>query len=104
MFRPTKSSYYYFQSIQFFAIKYNPKLTKKILDSVKNNKGSILNESFGSGGNLKLSATAGTNSKNTGDFSSKEMIPTFSGSINCVGHSFGINSQPYIPIVELRPS
>ncbi|CAK79907.1 unnamed protein product, partial (macronuclear) [Paramecium tetraurelia] len=22
----------------------------------------------------------------------------------CVGHSFGINSQPYIPIVELRPS
>ncbi|CAD8141208.1 unnamed protein product [Paramecium octaurelia] len=103
-FRPTKSSYYYFQYIQFFAIKYNPKLTKKILDSVKNNKGSILNESFGNGANLKLSQTGITNQKNTIDFISKEMIPTFSGQIGCVGHSFGINSQPYIPIVELRPS
>lgn len=33
----------------------------------------------------------------------KEMIPTFSGVLGCVGHSFGINSQPYIPIVEFRP-
>lgn len=31
-FRPTKSSYYFSQYIQFFAIKYNPKLTKKLIE------------------------------------------------------------------------
>ncbi|KAM3137891.1 hypothetical protein pb186bvf_009972 [Paramecium bursaria] len=98
-FRPTKSSYYYFQDIQFFAIKYNPNLTKKIVENMKRN--TQIGDSFIN--NLKLSQTAISNPKQQ-DFSSKEMIPTFSGRLACVGHSFGINSQPYIPIVEFRPS
>lgn len=31
-FRPTKSCYYFYQYLQYFAIKYNPKLTKKLIE------------------------------------------------------------------------
>lgn len=38
------------------------------------------------------------------DITADETIPPYSGSIKCVGHSFGSGSQPYIPILEVLPS
>jgi hypothetical protein len=32
------------------------------------------------------------------------MMPPLSGTIKCVGHSFGPSSMTFIPIMELRPS
>ena len=33
-----------------------------------------------------------------------EQIPSFSGYVKCIGHSFDLNYQTFIPIVELQPS
>lgn len=33
-----------------------------------------------------------------------EMVPSFQGSLFCVGHSFSEGCQPFIPIISLFPS
>ena len=34
----------------------------------------------------------------------EEMVPSLSGSIFCVGHSFSEGCQPFIPIMNVSPS
>lgn len=41
---------------------------------------------------------------NSIDLIGDETVPPYSGSIKCVGHSFNIHSQPFIPILEFSPS
>ncbi len=33
-----------------------------------------------------------------------EMVPSIEGSIFCIGHSFPEGSQPFIPILSLKPT
>jgi len=36
-FRPVKSSFYYFQNLQFFAFKYSSKITQRMIEDIKQN-------------------------------------------------------------------
>jgi hypothetical protein len=38
------------------------------------------------------------------DLIGDETVPPYSGTLRCVGHSFGMSSQPFIPILEFTPS
>ncbi|EGR30025.1 hypothetical protein IMG5_144000 [Ichthyophthirius multifiliis] len=103
-FRPIKNSYYYFQNLQFFAFKYNSKITKLLIEDIKknNNPSKTFTSSFRE--NLKLTNTLNQNTNNENILNQNETIPPYSSSIKCVGHSFGLNCQPFIPILQFNPS
>lgn len=54
-FRPVKSSFYYFQNLQFFAFKYSSKITKRMIEDIQKNQSRTFSGSFRE--NLKLSNT-----------------------------------------------
>lgn len=51
-----------------------------------------------------MSSLTLSSKKNLLDTSADELIPPYHLQIGCVGHSFGMNSLPFIPIVEFSPS
>ncbi|KAL4426641.1 hypothetical protein ABPG74_018719 [Tetrahymena malaccensis] len=101
-FRPVKNSQYYFQYLQFFVFKYSSKITQKMIEDIQKNQSKTFTGSFRD--NLKLSNTLVSKKTSTMDLIGDETVPPYSGSLRCVGHSFGINSQPFIPILEFSPS
>ena len=93
-FRPNKNSYYFFQYLQFVAVKKNSKLTEKLLEEAKqaSSKPFKTTNSF-------------TQTKQTNmSFVSEEQLPPLSFYLRCVGHSFNANSQPFIPMIDLFPN
>lgn len=94
-FRPHKNSYYFFQYLQFFAIKKNSKLTEKLIEDAKLT--SSLNQQNLNG---SFSQTKNTNIS----FVSDEQLPPMQFYLRCVGHSFNTNSQPFIPMIDLFPN
>lgn len=101
IFKPAKSQYYFFQNLQFFAFKYSAKLTKQIIEEAQKAQSKTLNHSVV---NALKGTMANTTKLKSEDITADETIPPYSGTIKCVGHSFGAGSQPYIPILEVYPS
>ena len=95
-FHPTKPSYYYYQMVQFFAVKQLNQSSEQIENMFKTARSITKN------GNSTLQKFTLKNTRN--DLDIEELIPSLSGYISCVGHSFNPLSQPFIPIVSANPS
>ena len=92
-FRPNKNGYYFFEYLQFFAVKKNSQLTEKLIEDAKlaNTKEQKLSSSF-------------TQTKRTNmSFIADEQLPPISFYLRCVGHSFSGTSQPFIPMIDVFP-
>ena len=100
-FRPLKSGAFFFQNMQFFAIKYNQKITKKTLEDFeyKDLKAKPENTLLR---NVKLNQTIQTRVKE--ELELTEVFPPLAGSIRCSGHAFSLATMPYLPIVKAQPS
>lgn len=100
-FRPLKINNYYYQHLQFYASKQNPKITKKTLEDYELKELKSKPET-----NLlrtvKLSQTL--QSKVKEDIDTTEVLPPLSGIVRCVGHSFSLSSMPFLPIMKIFPS
>lgn len=100
-FRPHKNSFYFFQQLQFFAIRYDPKHTDNLLKTKGKRPGQDATYQ------LNMSKIRSDNdgyNNNQSLVLEDELQPPISGVVNCVGHSFSIVSQPFIPILDVLPS
>ena len=91
-FRPLRNCAYYFRHLQYFAIRYDPKHSENLLKKEKMKK---TQENW---------QTYLHTNENQSLIFEEEVQPPLSGSIGCVGHSFSVNVQPFIPIIEVQPS
>mgnify|MGYP003880634599 FL=1 len=100
-FRPHKNSYYFFQKLQYFASRYDPKHSDNLL-MTKGKRPDQLQKS------LELSSSKLQNQTEgpmTGSLVFEDEVqPPICGSVSCVGHSFDPFSQPFIPILDIMPS
>ena len=94
-FRPTKGASYFFQNLQYFAVRNDPIQKDNLFkaDKKKTNK-NIMSQY-----NTTLNASASQDL-----IIEDEIQPPISGYIPCVGHSFSISSQTFIPIINVSPS
>jgi hypothetical protein len=99
-FRPLKANNYYFQHLQFYAVRQNSKLTKKTLEEFEYRELKAKPESTLLR-NVKLNQTI--QSKVREDIESTEVLPPLSGVVRCAGHSFGQSSLPFLPIMKTIP-
>lgn len=91
-FRPTKGASYFFQKLQFFAVRNDP---KKENPYTKNKKLPNIVSDY-----VKSMNVSGTQDLVIED----EIQPPIHGAISCVGHSFNETSQTFIPILNVHPS
>ena len=98
-FRPVKSSYYFFQCLQLFAIKYNSNLTERMIEDAKNKTISGQQKS-----NIFQIDSFNQTMKSKISYIADELFPSLYASIRCVGHSFNSNSQPFIPMIDVNPN
>lgn len=71
-FRPVKSSFYYFQNLQFFAFKYSSKITKRMIEDIQKNQSRTFSGSFRE--NLKLSNTLMNSKKSKSYFFASKIV------------------------------
>ena len=100
-FRPHKNSYYFFQKLQYFAIRYDAKHSDNLL-MTKGKRPDQLEKSFEPGLTKGQNQTDGYIGQSI--VIEDEVQPPICGSVNCVGHSFSVLSQPFIPILDILPS
>lgn len=89
-FRPPKNSSYYFQKMQYFAVRHDPKTSDNLLKEKKNLQTTVIQD------------YSPTNKSTL--IIEDEIQPPITGSIPCVGHSFNVTSQTFIPIIDISPS
>jgi len=92
-FRPPKGSSYYFQKLQFFALRHDPKKADNLFTQQKKK----LKD------NTTMIQEFSPTNKST-LIIEDEVQPPVSGSIPCIGHSFSLTSQTFIPIVDVYPT
>lgn len=101
-FRPHKTSHYYFLKLQYFAIRYDAKHSDNLL-MTKGKRPEQLEKT------LEQQLSKSQQNQTEGYIGQsivieEEVQPPICGSVNCVGHSFSILSQPFIPILDVLPS
>jgi hypothetical protein len=101
-FRPLKSNYYFFQDLQFFAVRDSGKMNKKTLEEYERKELRTLKPEVTLLKTLKVTQTI--QSKVKDELEHGEILPPLSGVVKCVGHSFAPQSMSFIPIMEFRPS
>lgn len=99
-FRPLKANNYYFQLLQFYAVRQNSRLSKKTLEDFEYRELKAKPEATLLR-NVKLNQTI--QSKVREDVEATELLPPLSGAVRCAGHSFGQASLPFLPILKLLP-
>ena len=99
-FRPHKHSFYYFQRLQFFASRYDPKHSDNLLKTKGKHVEPVEVLPMTSSG---MGGTIGENNIQS-LILEDDMQPPLPGFVNCVGHSFNVASQPFIPNIEVFPS
>jgi len=93
-FRPTKGASYFFQKLQFFAVRNDPSKTDNIYLNSKMAKNNVTIMDHYNTMNVSGSQDL---------VLEDEVQPPVSGSIACVGHSFSLSSQTFIPILDISP-
>ena len=101
-FRPLKSQQFFFQHLQYFAVKDGGKINKRSLEEYEKKELKTLKPEMTLLKTLKVTQTIQAKVKD--ELESTEIMPTLHGGVKCVGNSFGIPSTAYIPIMSLHPS
>eukprot|EP00828_Plagiopyla_frontata_P018328 TRINITY_DN2353_c0_g1_i13.p1 TRINITY_DN2353_c0_g1~~TRINITY_DN2353_c0_g1_i13.p1 ORF type:complete len:916 (-),score=111.90 TRINITY_DN2353_c0_g1_i13:56-2803(-) len=133
-FKPNRAAAYFYQMVQFFAVKYNSKTQDQIIKKMKgvantnaatNFPQSMSDNIFNNASQQQVMTMQGKTKtlekSRQFEITEKykkapqdaeyidgkqidEMVPSLQCYIRCVGHSFPPMSQVFIPIVELAPS